>query len=76
MNTIAQQENNEATALAAAKVAARTAAKGVEMPPVVEQYVEFCAWLLPKVSKFEKTRSTSSPDCRTVRIYPSPHPAN
>jgi hypothetical protein len=40
--------------LAAAKVAAHSAAKGVEMPPVVEQYDEFCAWLLPKMSKFEK----------------------
>ena len=54
MNPIPQPERNEATALAAAKVAARTAAEGVEMPPIVEQYYEFCAWLLPKVSKFEK----------------------
>jgi hypothetical protein len=30
------------------------AMEGLEMPPVVEQYYEFCAWLLPKVSKFEK----------------------
>ena len=54
MNPIPQPERNEASALAAAKVAARKAAEGVEMPPIVEQYYEFCAWLLPKVSKFEK----------------------
>jgi len=25
-----------------------------QMPPIVEHYYEFCVWLLPKVSKFQK----------------------
>ena len=25
-----------------------------QMPPIVEHYFEFCVWLLPKVSKFQK----------------------
>jgi len=26
----------------------------LKLPPIVEQYYEFCVWLLPKVSKFKK----------------------
>lgn len=26
----------------------------IQLPPIVEQYYEFCVWLLPKVSKFQK----------------------
>jgi len=33
---------------------ARLAALGADLPPIVEQYYEFCVWLLPKVSKFQK----------------------
>ena len=54
MTTNALPERTDATAQAAVKNAVRAAAEGVEMPPIVEQYYEFCAWLLPKVSKFEK----------------------
>ncbi len=25
-----------------------------QMPPIVERYYEFCVWLLPKISKFQK----------------------
>jgi hypothetical protein len=45
MNANPQPEHNEASALAAANVAARTAAEGVEMPPslsrktIHEQYL-------------------------------------
>ncbi len=28
--------------------------KAIQLPPIVEQYYEFCVWLLPKVSKFKK----------------------
>ena len=27
---------------------------GFQYPPIVERYYEFCRWLLPKVSKFQK----------------------
>ncbi len=26
----------------------------LQLPPIVEEYYEFCVWLLPKVSKFKK----------------------
>jgi len=26
----------------------------IQLPPIVEEYYEFCVWLLPKVSKFQK----------------------
>ncbi|MEX0635558.1 MAG: four helix bundle protein [Ferruginibacter sp.] len=26
----------------------------LQLPPIVEEYYEFCVWLLPKVSKFQK----------------------
>jgi hypothetical protein len=28
--------------------------QSIKLPPIVEQYYEFCVWLLPKVSKFKK----------------------
>jgi len=26
----------------------------LQLPPIVEQYYEFCVWLLPKISRFQK----------------------